>query len=93
MSYTHGDKNLHTLLVKHFNDLLNGQRSEKSIGKVTFYVGNLFCIHLGTKYANFLEKIFAEISGKKCQNFSFTNRVFKLIWGFVSQRVYVIMMF
>ena len=28
---THGDKNLHTLLVKHFNDLLDGQKSERSI--------------------------------------------------------------
>ena len=55
--HTHGDKNLHTLLVKHFNDLLDGQKSERSIDKVTyFYVGDLFCIHLGTKYANFQEK-------------------------------------
>ena len=62
--YTHGDKMLHTLLVKRFNDLLDGQKSQRSIDKVTyFYVGDLFCIHLGTKYANFQEKIFAEISG------------------------------
>ena len=39
----HGDKNLHTLLVKHYNDLLDGQSSERSIVKVTyFYVGDLF---------------------------------------------------
>ena len=57
---THGDKKLHTLLVKYFNDLLDGQKSQRSIDKVTyFYVGDLFCIHLGTKYANFQEKIFA----------------------------------
>ena len=62
---TYGDKNLHTLLVKHYNYLLDGQISEWSIDKVTyFYVGDLFCIHLGTKYANFQEKISAEISGK-----------------------------
>ena len=30
-----------------------------------FYVGDLFCIHLDAKYANFKEKISAEISGKK----------------------------
>ena len=54
---THGDKNLHTLLVKHYNDLLDGQSSERSIDKVTyFYGGKLFCIHLGIKYANFQEK-------------------------------------
>ena len=41
--YTHGDKNLHTLLVKYFNDLLDGQKSQRSIDKVTyFYVGDLF---------------------------------------------------
>ena len=56
---------IHTLLVKYFNDLLDGHKSEWSIDKVTyFYVGDLFCIHLGTKYANFQEKISAEISGK-----------------------------
>ena len=31
-----------------------------------FYVGDVFCIHLGTKYANFQEKIFAEISHNLC---------------------------
>ena len=31
---------------------------------------SLVCIHLGTKYANFQEKIFLEISLKKCLNFS-----------------------
>ena len=41
--FTHGDKKLHTLLVKYFNDLLDGQKSERSIDKVTyFYVGDLF---------------------------------------------------
>ena len=51
---THGVKNLHTLLVKHYNGLPYGQRSERSIDKVTyFYVKDLFCLHLGTKYANF----------------------------------------
>ena len=59
-AYTHGDKNLHTLLVKHYNDLLDGQRSERSIDKVTyFHAGDLFCTHLGT---NFQEKIFADSS-------------------------------
>ena len=70
---THGDKMLHTLLVKRFNDLLDGQKSQRSIDKVTyFYVGDLFCIHLGTKYANFQEKIFADISGRKLQTLCIT---------------------
>ena len=38
---THGDKMLHTLLVKRFNDLLDEQKSQRSIDKVTyFYVGD-----------------------------------------------------
>merc|ERR1712015_149474 len=72
--YTHGDKKLHTLLVKYFNDLLDGQKSQRSIDKVTyFYFGDLFCIHLGTKYANFQEKIFADISGRKLQTLYSSN--------------------
>merc|ERR1711993_201183 len=74
MRFTNGDKMLHTLLVKRFNDLLDGQKSQRSIDKVTyFYVGDLFCIHLGTKYANFQEKIFADISGRKLQTLYSSN--------------------
>ena len=36
-------------------------------------VGDLFCTHLGTKYSNFQEKIFAEISEKKFQTFHCSN--------------------
>ena len=58
---TDAEISLHTLLVKYYNDLLGKQSSER----VTyFFVGDLFCIHLGAKYADFQEKIFAEISGK-----------------------------
>ena len=71
---THGDKNLHTLLVKHYNDLLYGKSFERSIDKVTyFYVGDLFCIHLGSKFADFQEKIFADISGRKLQTLYSSN--------------------
>ena len=38
-----------------------------------FYVGDLFCMHLDTKYANFQEKISAEISGRKFQIFHCSN--------------------
>ena len=34
-----------------------------------FYVGELYCIHLDTKYANFQEKIFAGISRKSSNLF------------------------
>ena len=59
---------LNTPLVKHFNDLLERQTSERDKDEVSYFnVGDLFCIHLGTKYAEFQEKIFVEISGKKVQ--------------------------
>ena len=68
-----GSRILHTLLVKHYNDSLDRQSSEQGKDEVTyFYVGDVFCIHLGTKYADFQEKIFAEISGKKFQTLGIT---------------------
>ena len=68
LEYTDGSRILHPLLVKHYNDLLDRQSSERGKDEVTyFYVGDIFCIHLGTKYADFQEKIFAEISRKKFQ--------------------------
>ena len=64
---------LHTLLVKHYNDFLERQSSERGKDEVTYlYIGDVFSIHLGTKYANFQEKIFGEISGKKFQTLSIT---------------------
>ena len=62
-----------TRLVKHYNDLLDRQSSERGKDEVTyFFVGDFFWIHLGTKYADFQEKIFAEISGKKFQTLGIT---------------------
>ena len=73
ITYTHGDKMLHTLLVKYFNDLLEKHCSERNKDEVSYlYVGDVFCIHLGTKYADFQEKIFAETSGKKFQTLCIT---------------------
>ena len=70
---TDGSRILHTLLVKHYNDLLDRQISERGKDEVIyFYVGDIFCVHLGTKYADFQEKIFAEISGKKFQTLGIT---------------------
>ena len=61
------------LVVKYYNDLLDRQSSGWDRYDVTyFYVGDVFCIYLGTKYANFQEKIFAEISGKKFQTLGIT---------------------
>ena len=66
--------NLNTLLVKYYNDLLDRQSSGRAKNEVTyFYVGDLFCIYLGSVYANFQEKIFPETSGKKFQNFHCSN--------------------
>ena len=71
--HTDGNNILHTPLIKHYNDLFDTHRTERSWDEVTyFYVGDVFCIHLGTKYANFQEKIFAEISGKKFQTLGIT---------------------
>ena len=72
--YTHGPRSLTTLLVKYYNGLLDAQSSERSRDEVTFfYVGDILCIHLGCKYADFQEKIFADISGKKFQTFHCSN--------------------
>ena len=72
--HTDGSKILHTKLhSKALHDLLHRQKSERGKDEVTyFYVGDVFCIHLGTKYADFQEKIFAEISGKELQTFGIT---------------------
>ena len=73
-AYTDGSRILHTLLVKHYNDLLDRQSSERGKNEVTyFYVGDHFCIHLGSKFANFQEKIFADISGRKLQTLYSSN--------------------
>ena len=71
--YTDAEISLHTLLVKYHNDLLGRQSSERGKDEVTyFYVGDVFCMHLGTKYADFQEKISTEISGKKLQTLGIT---------------------
>ena len=73
--HTGGNNILKSPLVKHYNDLINKQSSERSRDEVTyFYVENVFYIFLGTKYANFQEKkIFAEISGRKFQTLYCSN--------------------
>ena len=56
--HTDGQESLNTLKVKYLNDLLSIQISEQDMDAVTFFsVGDLFCIHLDTKYANFQEKM------------------------------------
>ena len=60
--HTDGNNILDTPIVKHYNDLLGRQSSERGKDEVSyFYVEDVFCIHLGTKYANFQEQIFTEI--------------------------------
>ena len=64
---------LNTPLVKNFNDLLERQTSEPDKDEVSYFnVGDLFCIYLGSMYADFQEKTFSEISGKKFQTFGIT---------------------
>ena len=49
----------------YFNELPDGQSTERSRDEVTyFYVGDILCINLGTKYANFQEKKSKEIYRK-----------------------------
>ena len=68
--YTHGCISLTTLSVKHYNDLLDRRSSGRSRDEFKYFsVGDIFCLHLGTTYANFQEKIFPETSGKKFQTF------------------------
>ena len=71
---TDAERSLHTLLVKYYNDLLGRQSSEQGRDEITyFFFEDLFCTLLGTKYINFQEKIFAEISGKQFQTFHYSN--------------------
>ena len=59
--------------------MLDGQKSQRSIDKVTyFYVGDLFCIHLGSKFADFQEKIFADIFGRKFQTLYSSNVTYRV---------------
>ena len=37
--------------------------------KVLGWIGDVFCIYLGTKYADFQETFFAEITGNQLQTF------------------------
>ena len=58
--HTDGNNILHTLLVKHYNDLLDRQSSEQNSDEVTyFYVGDLFCMPIFKKnlFVYFWEKI------------------------------------
>ena len=65
---TDGNNILNTLLVKHNSDLLERPSSERNKDEISyFYGGGSLCINLGTKYADFQEKMFVEISGKKFQ--------------------------
>ena len=67
----HGLIKLHTLQIKYYNELHWSQKSEWDMDKVTvFYVGDLFCIHLGTKYVNLQEENIRGDFWKKCLNFS-----------------------
>ena len=68
---TDGSRILHTLLVKHYNDLLDRQSSEWGRDEVTYFdVGDVFGIYLGPMYANFQEKNLRGDFWVKLPNFS-----------------------
>ena len=51
-----------------YNDLLGRQSSQQSRDEVTqFYVGDIFCIHLGSKYANFQENLSILVQKHLCE--------------------------
>ena len=65
--HTDAEISLHTLLMMYlyYNDLLGRLSSERGRSEFTnIYVGELFFVHLGTKYINFQEKISTKIFGK-----------------------------
>ena len=65
MQNTDGSKSLHTLLVKHYNDLLERQSSKQGKDEISFfYVGDVFCIYFETKYPDFQEKSSRRFLGK-----------------------------
>ena len=67
-SVTHGCISLTTLLGKHYNDLLDRRISGRGRYEVKYYSFEyVFCIQIGTTYANFQEKVFPETPGKKFQ--------------------------
>ena len=69
--HTDANKSLTTLVVKHYNDLLDWQTSEKGKDEVTYFNnGDIFCINLGIKYANFQEKNLRGDFLEKVPNFS-----------------------
>ena len=69
--YTDGNKTLHTLLLKYYNDLLDRQSSLRGRDEVTYVqmLETLFCIYIGTKYANFQEKNLSKYFLEKVPNF------------------------
>ena len=65
ISYTDGSRILHTLLVKHYNDLLDNQSSEQGKDEVTyFYVGDVFVYTLGLSMPIFKKKCSRRFLGK-----------------------------
>ena len=65
---THGEKSLNTQLVKYYNDFLDKLRSEQDKGEVSILlVGDPYVIPLGSKYADFQQKITSDTNCRKTQ--------------------------
>ena len=87
LRFTDGSRILHTLFVKHYNDLLDRQSYERGKDEVTYiYVGDVFCIHLGTTYANFQKKNLCSDFWEKVPNFGYYIKnhfyVIPKVWNF-----------
>ena len=66
--HTHGKKSLNTLSVKYYNDFLAILSSGRDKGEVSnLYVGDTYVIPLGSKYADFQQKITSDTSCGKTQ--------------------------
>ena len=85
---------LPTLLVKYYYDYLDRQSSGWGMGGVTLlYVGGVFVIPLGSKYANFQQKITSDTSCGKSQTFHCSNFTSKYTrFGYYDFRQYFLIL-
>ena len=90
--YTDAEISLHTLQIKYYNDLLDRQNSGQRRNEVTcFSVGEVFCIYLGSLYADFQEKNLPCNVWVKVPNFSLQQCVYQNIPNSEVSTFYIIL--
>ena len=90
--YTDAEISLHTLQIKYYNDLLDRQNSGRRRNEVTcFSVGEVFCIYLGSLYADFQEKNLPCNVWVKVPNFSLQQCVYQNIPNSEVSTFYIIL--